>query len=174
MKHYIWLSVLLALGVVQASDAAKAEEKTEAVAEPAATESTDASSSEETVEASPSADDEAASGVSADSAEDNTAQEDGSKKSKKSKKSKRKSKKGKKGKKGKKIRKNKSHRKSYKGGSKVSAPSSSVLNAYMNRVQNGEMYSTTSGNSMTATMSDQGGCATGKCGLAIAESTAAA
>ncbi len=173
MKHYIWLSVLLAMGVVQAADAAKAEEKVEASTDaPAAEDNTDAPAAEESAEA-PAADDEAASGaISADAGEESNSEGDSSKKSKKSKKSKRKGKKGKKGKKSRKSLKNKNHRKGHKGGSKVSAPSSSVLNAYMNRVQNGEMYSNASGTSMTATVSDQGGCATGKCGLAIAEQSA--
>ena len=155
MKHYIWLSVLLAVGVVGAEDGAKAEEKVAAA--------------EEKVAAAPAADDEAASGaISGDAGEESNSERDTSKKSKKSKKSKRKGKKGK-GKKGSRSRKNKNRRKGRKGGHKVSAPSSSVLNAYMNRVQSGEMCVTSPESSMSATVSGQGGCATATCGLPTPE-----
>ena len=165
MKHYIWLSVLLAVGVVGAEDGAKAEEKVAAAEAPAA----EADKTEE----APATDDEAASGaISADAGEESNSEGDTSKESEKSKKSKRKGSKSRKNKnrrKGHKGRKGRKVRKGRKGGHKVSAPSSSVLNAYMNRVQSGEMCVTSPESSMSATVSGQGGCATATCGLPTPE-----
>ena len=168
MKHYIWLSVLLAVGVVGADDAAVAKEEVAAApeadkAEEAAAPEAPAAEADKAEEA-PAAEEVPTEDVAANSVEENKSDEDSPKKSKKSKKSKRKgSKSRRKGHKG-----HKGH-KGRKGGHKVSAPSSSVLNAYMNRVQSGEMCGTAPEASMSATVSGQGGCATGNCGLPAPE-----
>ena len=166
MKHYIWLSLLLALGVVQAADkteeapaeAPVVEEKAEAGAEKgggSTTEAEEAPAEEKTDEATT----EDAAAAPAD--------EDAPKKSKKSKKSKGKGKKSRRNKHSK--GKGKKGRKHHHRGSKAKAPSPSVMNAYMNRVQSGEMCGTAPTASMGA---DQGGCATGNCGLPMPEQAA--
>jgi len=172
MKHYIWLSLLLALGVVQAEDKPEeakeevaatapeapaedaAAEKTEAPAEDAAAEKPEETPAEDAAAAAPAEEDDAAP-----------------KKSKKSKKSKIKDKiKNRRNrKKGSKSKSPKKGRKYSKGGHKANSPSASVMNAYMNRVQSGEMCSTAPAASMNAPVVDQGGCATGKCGLPTPE-----
>lgn len=174
MKHYIWLSLLLALGVVQAED--KPEEAKEEVAttapeapaeDAAATEKTEAPADD----ASPEKTEETPAEDAAAPAEDTSTEESPKKSKRKGKKNRKLKKTIKKGRKHIKNSKNKKKGKgNKKGGRNVQTPSASVLNAYMNRVQSGEMYSAGPA-SMSAMPSDQGGCATGACGLPAPEAT---
>ncbi|MBM3631484.1 MAG: hypothetical protein FJX00_00625 [Alphaproteobacteria bacterium] len=172
MKHYIWLSLLLAFGVVQAED--KPEEAKEEVAAPA--EEQGGESKEEVAapveEQAGEAKEEAvlAEDAAALGAEQAVEESSGTKKSKKSKKSK--TKKIRKRKKGSKSKSHKKGRKYSKGGHKAHSPSPSVMNAYMNRVQNGEMCSAAPAASMSVMPSDQGGCATGNCALPVPDAIA--
>ena len=148
MKHYIWLSLLLALGVVQAADD-KAEENKEEVAAP---EKADEAPAEEA--ATEKADEAPAEEGAAPAAEEKTDESAPKQLKRKGRKSRTRSR-----------RKGHKSHKGHKGGHKAKTPSASVLNAYMNRVQSGEMCSTAPASSMSVTVSDQGACATGKCGL---------
>ena len=166
MKHYIWLSLLLALGVVQAED--KPEEATTEAAPAEAAPAEEATATEAPAESAP-AEEATVTEESASAGEDTSTEE----KPKKSKRKDKKNRKSKSIKKGRKHQKNKKIKKkikgSKKGGRNVQTTSGSVLNAYMNRVQSGEMYSTGSASSMSTMTSDQGGCATGNCGLPAPE-----
>ena len=153
MKHYIWLSVLLAAGVIKVAAAAEAD-KTDAPAAEAA------NAGEENKAEEAAAGEENKAEVEAAAPEEEADSNSEDKKSKKSKS---------KGKKARRARNRKKGRKGRKGGQKVNTPSASVLNAYMNRVQSGEMCSTAPESSMSVIASDQGACATGKCGLQAPE-----
>jgi hypothetical protein len=169
MKHYIWLSLLLALGVVQAEEAAEVAVENKAEAAPAEEDQSGGAAKEVAVEnkaeAAPAEEDQSGGEAAGAPAEDQSGgeakEEAPAEDAAAPKKLKRKGKKGRKG------RTARNRRKGHKGGHNASAPSASVLNAYMNRVQSGEMGSTAPESSISATVSNQGGCTTGKCGLAI-------